>query len=58
MNIEPGILVTDRRTTADDIFEQLRLDIVKLRLAPGSKLSEADIAGQNQVCGKALCAFL
>ncbi|PLW77229.1 GntR family transcriptional regulator [Cohaesibacter celericrescens] len=38
-----------RRTTADAIFEMLRQDIVKLRLEPGAKLSEAEVASRHQV---------
>ncbi|CAN0601665.1 unnamed protein product, partial [Ectocarpus sp. 12 AP-2014] len=35
-----------RRTTVDDIFEQLRDDILSLRLKPGDKISEAEVAAQ------------
>lgn len=35
-----------RRTTVDDIFEELRDDILSLRLKPGDKISEADVASQ------------
>lgn len=35
-----------RRTTVDDIFDQLRDDILSLRLKPGDKISEADVAAQ------------
>ena len=38
-----------RRTSADEVFEQLHSDIVSLRLLPGTKLSESDIAKQNKV---------
>ena len=38
-----------RRTSADDVFERLRSDIVNLRLAPGSKLSEVEVAKQSDV---------
>lgn len=38
-----------RRTTADELFEQLRTDIEKLRLRPGTKLSEANVAQQYNV---------
>lgn len=34
----------ERRTTTDEIFDRLRADIVSLRLAPGAKLSEAEVA--------------
>ena len=35
-----------RRTSVDDIFDQLRDDILTLRLRPGDKISEADVATQ------------
>lgn len=38
-----------RRTTADELFDQLRADIEKLRLVPGTKLSEANVAQQYNV---------
>lgn len=38
--------LTDRRTSVDDVFEFLYTEIVKLRLRPGDKISEADIASQ------------
>lgn len=38
-----------RRTTADELFEQLRSDIEKLILVPGTKLSEANVARQYNV---------
>lgn len=38
-----------RRTTADEVFEQLRSDIVSLRLAPGTKVSEMEIAKKAEV---------
>ncbi|WP_146343832.1 GntR family transcriptional regulator [Phaeobacter marinintestinus] len=36
--------VFERRTTADVVFDQLYDDIVSLKMLPGAKLSEADIA--------------
>ncbi len=42
-------LATSRRTTADEIFDQLYSDIMALRLLPGSKLSESEIAKQQAV---------
>ncbi|MEL6265279.1 MAG: GntR family transcriptional regulator [Pseudomonadota bacterium] len=36
--------LTDRRTTADAVFERLHAQIVSLALLPGTKLSEADVA--------------
>lgn len=38
-----------RRTSVDDIFDRLREDILTLRLRPGDKLSEADVAAQFDV---------
>lgn len=35
-----------RRTSVDDIFDRLRDDILALRLRPGDKISEADVATQ------------
>lgn len=49
MNMHAGLSDSERRTTADDIFDQLRFDIVNLRLLPGAKLSEAEIASQLSV---------
>ncbi|MFK7996252.1 MAG: GntR family transcriptional regulator [Granulosicoccus sp.] len=40
---------TVRRTASDDVFDQLHADIVTLRLLPGSRLSESDIAKQSDV---------
>jgi len=39
----------DRRTTADEIFDQLQADIVAMRLPPGTKVSESEIAKQHGV---------
>lgn len=49
MNMHAGVSDSERRTTADDVFDQLRFDIVNLRLLPGTKLSEAEIASQRNV---------
>ena len=38
-----------RRTTADELFDQLRTDIEKMRLLPGTKLSESDVAKKYNV---------
>lgn len=38
--------VTDRRTSVDDIFDHLYDEILSLRLRPGDKISEAEIAAQ------------
>ena len=37
-------LDTTRRTTAVDVFERMRAEIVSLRMPPGTKLSEAEVA--------------
>lgn len=37
---------SERRTSVDDVFDHLYEEIVKLRLRPGDKISEADIANQ------------
>jgi len=39
----------NRRTSADEVFDQLQSDIVSLRLLPGAKLSESEIAKQSNV---------
>jgi DNA-binding GntR family transcriptional regulator len=49
MNSNIAVQQGTRRTSADDVFDQLHADIVSLRLLPGTKLSESDIAKQNQV---------
>lgn len=36
----------ERRTSVDDIFDHLHGEILSLRLRPGDKISEADIASQ------------
>jgi len=35
-----------RRTTVDDVFDRLYADIVTLKLEPGTRMSEVEIAGQ------------
>lgn len=35
---------TRRLTTSEEVFRQLRSDIISLRLAPGSKISEVEVA--------------
>lgn len=42
----PSTHLSDRRTTVDTIFEYLHEEIVSLRLLPGDKISEADVASQ------------
>lgn len=49
MSATPAPLDTTRRTTADSVFAALRDDIVKMRLRPGTRLSEAEIAKQHDV---------
>ncbi len=49
MNIAAGLPSEQRRTSADEVFERLRTDIVTLRLAPGTRLSEVEIARQSEV---------
>ena len=39
----------DRRTSVDEIFDHLYDEISTLRLRPGDKISEADIAAQFNV---------
>ncbi|SIO00117.1 GntR family transcriptional regulator [Vannielia litorea] len=38
--------LSERRTAVDDIFDYLHEEILSLRLKPGDKISEADIAAQ------------
>ena len=38
--------IIERRTSADAVFDALYDDIITLRLLPGTKMSEADIAAQ------------
>ena len=40
---------SSRRTSADDVFDGLRADIVKMRLLPGTRLSEAEVAKRYEV---------
>ncbi len=49
MNVQYPARTAERRTSADDIFERLRSDIVNLRLAPGTKLSEVEVAKHSDV---------
>lgn len=49
MNIETIQSKIDRRTAADDIFEQLRAEIISLRLKPGTRISEVEFANQFDV---------
>lgn len=38
-----------RRTTTDQLFEALHTDIIKMRLPPGTKLSESEVASRYDV---------
>ena len=38
-----------RRTTVDEVFDRLHADIVTLKLEPGTRMSEVEIAGQLNV---------
>ncbi len=38
-----------RRTTTDELFDALYTDIIKMRLPPGTKLSESEVASQYDV---------
>jgi DNA-binding GntR family transcriptional regulator len=43
------MILNPRATTIDYIYESLRSDIIKLKLKPGEKISEVQIATQYQV---------
>lgn len=47
MNVQALVRDPERRTTTDEVFERLHADIVNLRLVPGSKLSEVEVAKQS-----------
>ncbi len=49
MSQNPVSLTQHRRTAADELFEQIRNDIDKMHLVPGTKLSEAEIAKRYDV---------
>ncbi|MEP4475789.1 MAG: winged helix-turn-helix domain-containing protein, partial [Lentilitoribacter sp.] len=38
--------ISDARTSVDDIFDLLRSEILSLKLRPGDKLSEVDMAAR------------
>jgi DNA-binding GntR family transcriptional regulator len=44
MNVEAIISDRGRRTAADTVFDAMRKDIVSLKLEPGAKLSEIEVA--------------
>lgn len=49
MNIQTIQPNFDRRTVADEIFEQLRSEIISLQLKPGTRISEVEFANQFEV---------
>jgi len=49
MNSSNTLLQPARRTAAHEIFNQLHTDIVTLKLLPGTKVSESEIARQMDV---------
>jgi len=49
MNNSTALRQAARRTSADEVFDQLHSNIVSLQLLPGSKLSESEIARQCDV---------
>ena len=44
MNYQQSLGDGKRQTTADEVFHKLQSDITSLRLTPGSKLSEVEVA--------------
>lgn len=44
MNYQQKFGETKRQTTADEVYQRLQSDIISLRLAPGTKLSEVEVA--------------
>lgn len=44
MNIRQDIGEQKRQTTAEEVFHRLKDDIISLRLTPGAKLSEVEVA--------------
>ncbi len=44
MNLQPHFSETKRQTTADEVYDRLRSDIISFRLIPGTKLSEVEVA--------------
>jgi len=49
MNSGTANIESERRTAADDIFYRLQADIVAMRLPPGTKVSESEVAKQYGV---------
>lgn len=44
-----NLKITGRRTSVDSVFDHLYQEIVSMRLLPGTKISEAEIAGQFNI---------
>lgn len=44
MNFQQPFGETKRQTTADEVYHRLQSDIISLRLTPGTKLSEVEVA--------------
>lgn len=49
MNLGPNNLSPSRRTAADELFDEIRSDIDKMRLVPGTKITEAEFAKRYEV---------
>ena len=49
MSLATNGLSQARRTTSEELFEQIRSDIDKMRLVPGTKLTEAEVAKRYDV---------
>ena len=44
MHVQQALVEPKRFTTADEVFHRLKTDIISMRLAPGTKLSEVEMA--------------
>jgi len=44
MSVGQNNLSSSRRTASDELFEKIRSDIDKMRLVPGTKITEAEVA--------------
>lgn len=49
MNIRQELALPKRQTAADELFKLLRDEIISLKIAPGTKLSEVEIAKRHGV---------
>lgn len=49
MNYQQPLMESKRQTTADEVFQRLKSDIISLRLIPGAKLSEVEVAKLYEV---------